>query len=241
MYQKEDGPEQIMSGFQDVSGMSDWLVKRTQANYSAVVSMCDRWFGYLMESMRVLGLLEDTAVILTADHGHTVGDRNCISKKAYPSTPEVIQTPLAIRFPGKKHAGTTSDMFVQHVDIGAEILDLAGVEPPAEIDGRPFLEDAVSGKPGPRNHVTIGWAAMPTVITDRWWFNGKIDGSGALLRDLNDPDPFARNVAEEHPEVTRELFAKAQEDARGGFPDWLFDMCRDHPNLPESSDLLVRD
>ena len=241
MYQEEDGPEQIMSGFQDLSAMSQWLVKRTQANYSAVVSMCDRWFGYLMESMRVLGLLDDTAVILTADHGHTVGDRNCISKKAYPSTPEVIETPLAIRFPGKKHAGTTSDMFVQHVDIGAEILDLAGVEPPAEIDGRPFLEDAVSGKPGPRNHVTIGWAAMPTVITDRWWFNSKIDGSGALLRDLNGPDPFARNVADEHPEVTRELFAKAQEDARGGFPDWLFDMCRDHPDLPESSDLLVRD
>jgi len=241
MYQKEEGPEQIMSGFQDISGMSEWLVRRTQANYSAAVSMCDRWFGYLMESMRVLGLLDDTLVILTADHGHTVGDRNYISKKAYPSTPEVIETPLIIRFPGKGHAGTTSDIFVQHVDLAAEILNLAGVEPPAEMDGRPFLEDALSGGPGARDHVTIGWAAAATVITERWWFNGKIDGSGALLRDLNEPDPFARNVAEEHPEVTRELFKKAREDARGGFPDWLLEMCRDLPDLPESSDLLVRD
>jgi len=241
MYQKEEGPEQVMSGYQDLSDMSEWLVKRTQANYSAAVSLCDRWFGHFMESIRVLGMLDDTVVFLTADHGHTVGDRNYISKKAYPSTPEVIETPLIIRFPHKEHAETTSDMFVQHVDIAAEILRLAGVQPQEELDGLPFLEDALSGRPGSRDHVTIGWSAMPTVVTDRWWFNGKIDGSGALLRDLHAADPFLRNVAEEHPEVAKELFAKAKDDARGGFPDWLLDICRDNPDLPDSSDLLVRD
>jgi hypothetical protein len=31
------------------------LLARTQANYSGEVTMCDRWFGYLMDNLRVLG------------------------------------------------------------------------------------------------------------------------------------------------------------------------------------------
>ncbi len=239
MYQAEDGPENVMSGFQDLSDMPGWLLKRTRANYSAVVTMCDRWFGYLMETMRVLGLLDDTAVILTSDHGHSLGERNYISKKAYPSTPEVMETPLIIRFPKKEHAGTRSDMFVQHVDIAAAILELADVEAPAGIDGRSFLKDAAAGKAGSRKHVTIGWAATPTVITDRWWFNSKADGSGALLYDLKCEEPFAVNVAEENVEAARALFAKAKEDAKGGFPDWLMELARDTPDAPGSSSVLA--
>ena len=202
--------------------------------------MCDRWFGYLMESMRVLGLLDDTMVIFTSDHGHSIGDRNYMGKRGYPSAPEVFEIPLMIRFPKAEHAGKTSDMYVQHHDITAMILETLGVKPPVAIDGVSFLNDAVDGGSGQRAHVTVGWGSASTVITDKWWFNCKADGTGVLLYDLHVGDPFARNVADEHPGVVNELFAQVIEDAGGSFPDWIIKLAQSQADAPGCSDLAAR-
>ena len=114
------------------------------------------------------------------------------------------------------------------------ILEAAKVDPPVEMAGRSFLGDAISGGRGSREHVTIGSACLPTVINERWWFTGKFNGSGILLHDLDAEDPFARSVAQEHPDVVRELFELAVEDAEGGFPEWLLKAAERQPNAPGS-------
>jgi len=240
MYLDKDGQEQVRSGYLDTSQMAPELIERTQANYSGVVTMCDRWFGYFMESLRVLGLLDDTMVIFTSDHGHSIGDMDYLGKRGYPSSPEVYDVPLMVRFPEAEHAGTTSNMLVQHHDITAAILAAANVEPLEAIDGRAFLAQAVEGQAGPRDHATVGWGSMVTVITDRWWFNCKMDGTGVLLRDLEAADPFAGNVAAENREVVDRLFAQAKEDAGGGFPEWLVELARNAKDAPGCSDLAAR-
>ena len=240
MYLEEDGQEQVKSGYTDTSQMPEGLLRRTQANVSGAVTMCDRWFGYFVEQMRVMGLLDNTLVIFTTDHGHSIGDRNYMGKRGYPSMPEVFDVPLMIRFPGAEHAGATSDMFVNHTDITAEVLQQAGVEPAQELDGRPFIEDALAGRPGHRDHVTVGWGSTPTVITDHWWFNCKVDGTGVMLYDLAAEDPFARNVADDHDGVVKELFDIAGADAEGGFPAWLIDLARNQADAPGCSDLAAR-
>jgi len=240
LYLKEEGREQVKSGYSDVSGMDPALLRRTRANYSGAVTLCDRWFGYFMESMRVLGLLDNTVVIFTADHGHSIGDANYLGKRGYPSSREVYDIPLFIRFPGAEHAGKTSDIFVQHHDISATILELAEAKPPEPIEGVSFLEAALRGKPGARDHVTVGWGSTPTVITDRWWFNCKMDGTGVLLHDLAAKDPFAKNVADEHRDVVDSLFALAKRDAGGQFPDWLVELARKQADAPGCSDLAAR-
>jgi arylsulfatase A-like enzyme len=240
MYLKEDGREQVSSVYRDVSSMDRKLLERTQANYSGSVTQCDRWFGYFMESMRVLNLLDDTMVILTSDHGHSIGDGNYMGKRGYPSAPEVYDVTLMIRFPKARYAGTTSDMLVQHHDITAAILETANIKAPTEIDGISFLENAVAGKTGPRDHVTVGWGSAVTVITDKWWFNGKIDGTGAFLYDLKNAQPFIRNVADSNTEVVSHLFAQAKEDARRGFPEWLVELARKDADAPGCSDLAAR-
>jgi arylsulfatase A-like enzyme len=240
MYLDEEGQEQVKSEYDEVSGVGRALLRRTQANYSGEVTMCDRWFGHFMESMRVLGLLDNTLVILTSDHGHSIGDRNYMGKRGYPSTPEVYDVPLMIRFPQAEHAGRVSDGFVQHHDLTAVILEAAGVKPTVEIDGIPFLEHAVTGKPGQRDHVTVGWGSTPTVITTRWWLNCKADGSGVILRDLKAADPFASSVADEHPDVVHDLFAQAKADAGGNFPGWIVELAESQADAPGCSDLAAR-
>lgn len=240
MYSKEDGQEQVKSGYKDTSQMGQKLLARTQANYSGSVTLCDRWFGYFMESMRVLGLLDNTMVIFTSDHGHSIGDNNYMGKRGYPSSPEVFEIPLMIRFPKSEHRGKTSDMFLQHIDITAEILNTAGVALPEEIDGKPFLKDAVAGKPGKRDHATVAWGSTVTVVNDKWWFNCKIDGTGFLLYDLKSDKPFTKNVAAENPDVVNKLFAQTKEDAGGSFPEWLLDLARNQADAPGCSDLAAR-
>jgi len=241
MYLKDNGQDQIKSAYANTSKLENYLLRRTQANYSGSVTQCDRWFGFFIEQLRVMDLLDKSLVIVTSDHGHSIGDGNYMGKRAYPSRPEVFDTPLMIRFPKAKYAGKTSTMFVQHHDIAAEILKQARVKPPASpVKGEPFLSRAVSGKPGLRDHVTIGWSSTPTVITDRWWFNCKCDGSGMLLYDLKARKSFTKNVANKYHKVARRLFEQALADAGGSFPDWLIEMAQKQADAPGCSDLAAR-
>ena len=114
LYLSEDGHEQVVSAYGDMV-MDPALLARTRANYSGEVTMCDRWFGHFVESMRVLGLLDDTMLIFTSDHGHSIGDRDYMGKRGYPAAPEVYDVPLMIRFPKGEHGGKTSDIFVTYL------------------------------------------------------------------------------------------------------------------------------
>jgi arylsulfatase A-like enzyme len=240
MYLDEETPEQVVSAYSEVPDLDQALLERTRANYSAEVTMCDRWFGYFVDSLRVLGLLDNTMVLFTSDHGHSVGDRTYMGKRGYPSSPEVYDVPLLVRFPGAEHAGAVSDAIVQHHDLAALILEAAGVAPPEPIAGVNFVDDALAGRRGPRDHATVGWGSAATVITQKWWFNCKVDGTGVILHDLETEAPFAENVAKAHPYVVNELFARALEDAGGRYPEWLLDLARNQADAPGCSDLAAR-
>ncbi len=239
MYLQEDGQEQVKSGYSDTSGMDPAILHRTQANYRGLVTFCDRWFGYFMESMRVLGLTDNTMVVFTSDHGHSIGDANYVGKRGYPSLPEIFDVPLMIRQPKGENPGF-SDILVQHTDIGAQILESGGVVPEQPIHGKPFLKAALEGRKEFRDHVTVAWGSAVTVINKQWWFNSKVNGRGVFLYDLSRSKPFSTNVADRHPDVAEDLFSKAVADAEGGFPGWLMELAEKQQDPPGCSDLVAR-
>jgi arylsulfatase A-like enzyme len=240
MYLEEKGREQVISLYRDVPDVDPRLIARTRANYSGSVTQCDRWFGFFMEALGALGLLDDTLVILTSDHGHSIGDRDYLGKRGYPSSPEVHEIPLLVRLPRAEHAGARRELFVQHHDIFATVLEAAEVDAPSEMEAISFLESVVSGREGARDHATVGWGAAATVVTDRWWLNCKVDGTGVLLHDLTAPEPFGPNVADANPRVVDELFALARRDAGGSFPNWILELARQQEDAPGCSDLAAR-
>jgi len=240
MYDPSPGREQIKAGYLRTSGMDPALISRTRANYCGLVTLCDRWFGHMMETLRVLGMLDDTIIFLTADHGHSLGDAGWLGKRGYPSRPEVFRIPLLVRHPEGQGAGRSSDLLVQHTDITATILEMADALPAFPIHGRPFWSAAVEGGDTFRDHVTVGWGSALTVIDDRWWFNCKVNGKGPLLYDLDLPFPFEGSVADGNPGVLEELFSVATRDAGGGFPDWLVRLADEQKDAPGCSDLVAR-
>jgi arylsulfatase A-like enzyme len=239
-YDPAGGREQVVSPYAEVPELSEDLVRRTRANYSGLTTMCDRWFGHLMASMRALGLLDDTLVVVTSDHGDSLWERRgYIGKRGYPSEPEVVDVPLFIRHPRGLGAGTVCDAWVQHHDIAAAVLDAAGLNPPDPITGRSFWRTAFDGAAPVRDHVTVGWGNAMTVITDRWWFNCKVDGRGALLHDRNRADPFSENRAEYEPSLCRELFALGRDDGTGDFPEYLLAQAAAMADAPGCSPLVA--
>jgi len=241
IYDQSDNPEQVISGYAQTDKMPPDLLRRTQANYSGLVTMCDRWFGHLYDTMRTLGLLESTLLVVTSDHGHSIGDKRFIGKRGYPSHRDVYDIPLLIRHPQGLGAGQRSDLLIQHTDISAMILEFAGVRPPEPIDGRSFWKTALQdGKPL-RDHVTVGWNAAITVVDDRWWLNCKIDGTGAFLFNLAQDPMLERNVADKYASEAKRLFRAGVEDAGGSFPAFIQEMCANQADAPGCSALVARE
>ena len=240
LYDGSTGPEQVISTYADTTALPPRLLRRAQANYSGLVSMCDHWFGHLYETLRDLRLLENTVVIVTADHGHSIGDYDYMGKRGYPSTPEVYDVPLLIRHPQGLGAGKCSDLLVQHTDLTAQILGFAGVQPPQPLDGKPFWRAALGEADPIRDHVTVAWGSAVTVIEGRWWLNAKVNGKGVLLRDRNSAAPFESNAADANPDVVQYLSDKAVADAGGGFPEFLIALAESEADAPGCSELAAR-
>jgi len=109
----------------------------------------DKWIGRLIEKVSELGLLEDTAVIFTSDHGFYLGEHGFIGKSVVmgnyqgylPLYGEVAHIPLIIRLPdsmGVRHVEVNE--LAQPPDITATILDLAGLNPAKfNIQGKSLL------------------------------------------------------------------------------------------------------
>ncbi|MDI6829016.1 MAG: sulfatase [Armatimonadota bacterium] len=241
MYDTSDGPEQVISGYANTDKMNPQLLRRTQANYSGLVTMCDRWFGHLYEALRTLGMLDNTMLIVTTDHGHSIGDNNYIGKRGYPSDRAVFDVPLIIRHPEGIGAGRRSDIFVNHTDISAFILEAAGVKIPEGLDGISFWKAALGEDKPIRDHVTVAWGTAFTVIDDNWWLNIKIDGTGAFLYDLKNDSNIERNVADLYHNEVKRLYQLGVDDAKGSFPEYLMELCAKHADAPGCSSLVARE
>jgi arylsulfatase A-like enzyme len=267
MYIEDGVHQQVLSLYRTVDDVPEEVVRSTQANYSGMVTLCDAWFGYLLEALKRLNMLEDTLIMITTDHGHQLGDRNYLGKRGYPSYPEVFDIPVIIRHPaGILPRGGKSNMLVQHTDIMPTILDILDIRPlggdfykwdefnvydvsqiisPEEesrikLHGKSLLQEMQSEAHEFRDHVTVAWNATVTVITKKWWLNCKVNRQGSFLYDLESEDAFENNVADRYPDVVRSLFNLAVEDAGGKFPDFLIELADKQNDAPGCSELAAR-
>lgn len=235
-YDSSDGQDNVLSPYAEVD-LEPALVRRTRANYAGLVTMVDRWFGTLVSALEAGGWLDDTIVAVLSDHGHSMLERGYLGKRGYPGVPEVFAVPLLLRLPGGEHGGATSEAWVQHHDLAATLLALAGVPPPAPLDGISVADCLTSGAPSPRDHVVCGWGSGIVVVTDEWWLSIKANGRGALLYPRTVAGtPDAVSVADRYPRVVDELFAKALAQAGdNGFPDFVLDAADRDDDAPGCS------
>lgn len=143
----------------DTPGMTEELVKKAHACYCGEISMVDACIGQLLRRLEIMGLMENTAIIFTSDHGFYFGEHGGLfgkmtfDKKAdglpfqhgdsdsrwafSPLYEELVRIPLLIYVPGVEPGvfnGTSSV-----VDVMPTALDALGEDIPASVQGKSLL------------------------------------------------------------------------------------------------------
>jgi arylsulfatase A-like enzyme len=116
--------------------------RRLQQGYYACVSYVDAQVGRLLEALDRLGLADDTMVVLWGDHGYSLGEAAHWCKAT--NFERDTRVPLLVRAPGVVVQGGPSRSLVEFVDIYPTVAELAGLTPPARLDGTslvPILRD----------------------------------------------------------------------------------------------------
>jgi choline-sulfatase len=110
-------------------------IRNVRQNYYASVTMIDESIGLIMSQLQEQGLLENTWVIYTSDHGEMLGDHGLFTKTLFYESS--VKVPLIVRPPGGQSPRSFSGL-VEHIDLAATLCELAGSNPLADSSGRSF-------------------------------------------------------------------------------------------------------
>ena len=104
----------------------------------------DEQMGRFIRQLEEDGLLEDTFIFYYGDHGEPLPRGKGYVYNYGLQVPMVVYVPPRWKHLAPAVPGSRVDGFVQFVDLSATVLNLAGVEIPRGIDGKPFLGTGVS-------------------------------------------------------------------------------------------------
>lgn len=105
----------------------EWLRSTGKDEYDAGVKYFDDALGRLMQALDQRGLSQNTIVIVTSDHGESLGDHG-LTYHAQALYRELIHVPLLIWYPGHVPAGMKVPAPVTNAALPATIVELLGVE-----------------------------------------------------------------------------------------------------------------
>ena len=111
-------------------------IRESRQGYWGSVSFVDEQVGRIVESLEKRGMLENTLIVYTSDHGDMLGDHH-LWRKSY-GYEGSARIPMIIRLPGTKKAQVIAQP-VELRDIFPTVLDAAGAGPSRPIDGRSML------------------------------------------------------------------------------------------------------
>ncbi len=183
--------------------------------YAGEIAYVDNWIGQIVDRLRALGVYDDTLLIITADHGESLGDHG---ERAhgffiYEST---VHVPLIIRAPhGPK--GNRFEGRVSLVDLMPTVLDLAGLQTPERVQGTSLRRGMEEGRTqgGPRPLYCESLEATQFQCSG---LHGIVDGPWKYIRaprqelyDLPRDSGETNNVFEKEPKRAQRLRTRLEE------------------------------
>ncbi|MFD1900486.1 sulfatase [Enterococcus termitis] len=178
--------------------------------YDIGIHYVDAHIGRIVDYLKEKGIYEDTAIIVTADHGENLGELAIYAEHATADN-ATTNIPFIMKYYGvaKKTVNTGLHYSLDLCPTLADLLDL----PKSDYwDGESYIESLKNeGAPG-RSELIIGQLAhvcQRSVRFDNWLYTRTYhDGYFLFPKDMlfdleNDPHE-CNNLAQEHPEIVRE-------------------------------------
>ena len=180
------------------------LVRYTHSYYLDLHLEMDKRVGEVLKELERDGLKENTIIIYYGDHGGSLPRSKGYIYESGLHVPLVIYIPEKFKHLSPFSAGSRVDGFVEFVDIGPTVLNLAGAGLPAHMDGQPFLGPDVTKKQVNERDETFSYA-------DR--FDEKYD----MVRALRKGDfKYMRNFHSYYPDALRNRYRYIQL----AYPHW---------------------
>ena len=189
--------------------LSERELKHTRARYAGEVTMVDRWFGQLIETVQLTGLWDDTMIVFTADHGHYLnypGDGGLIGKplshggEHWPFHQSLARIPLLVRLPGAPTAGKRVRGIAQPPDVAPTILEALGLDVPDRCHGESFLPLLRGERQKRRRHAVYGaHRQLAQISNDRVSYSAWEARREPALYDLREDPLMERDLAAKDP------------------------------------------
>jgi arylsulfatase A-like enzyme len=175
---------------------------RLEALYDGEISYHDVHFAATLRALQERGLSEETAIVVTADHGEEFWDHGSVGH-GHSVYDELLHVPMIVRIPGLTEGKQRMPDNVSLVDVMPTLLDAVGMEKPDHLVGQSFYPELQGkGASAPRATVsgfmqswrTLGIGAIKLIqrAPENMW-----------LYDVGQDPGEKRDVAKERPLALR--------------------------------------
>ncbi len=204
------GPKLIHPKYGSVDWMTEEELKYVRGLYAGEVSFVDKWVGYLLDTIKNLGLYDKSLIVLLADHGHPHGDHGSIMKTPDNLYSELIKIPLIIHHPEGLYAGKKIEALVQMPDILPTILEIMGLKKETyAMSGKSFWSVVTANEEKIRDFIITGYhESYHRCIRDKdWSLIVRPEGKENELYNLKNDPKEKNNLIKEYPEKEKELLS----------------------------------
>lgn len=168
--------------------------RKTIRNYAAGALFMDEQLGRILDALEDSRFRDNTVVAFYSDHGYHLGDHNAWHK--FTLYEQAACAPFIIRVPNQTPRVVASP--VSHIDLGATLLDVAGLPKPVGHRGESLMPWIRGETPEERAIPTFWYGSVSCAIGMKRVTLYQ-DGSGEMFDIAG--DPWAKkNIAEESPE-----------------------------------------
>ncbi|MCB9849073.1 MAG: sulfatase [Phycisphaerales bacterium] len=227
-------PEQIMritnitDGWGQLAGvleLSDEDHELMRDLYAAEIAFTDEWVGMIYDALAESGALDDTLLVITADHGENLGERGMIDHQ-FSMFDSTLHVPLIVRDPKCSSPGSLVSALTSLVDLAPTIMRYCNIDDSTDerLVGRndllaperrstpvvfseesrdPGFGDAMEARYPDFDGSTLGYA-LRSLRTERYRLTVR-EGIGVELYDFAYEHSESRNVADEQPELAGQL------------------------------------
>ncbi len=148
-----------------VASMGDY--RKFIDGYDCGIRYADEWCGRIFKALADKGVLDDTIVIITSDHGEGMGELNVIADHAV-ADQSVSRVPMIIRWPGLGSKGRVDAALHYQTDVAATIVELAGGKVADHWDGRSFADAFRASADSGRDSLVVSQCCWSVMRSVRW-------------------------------------------------------------------------
>lgn len=223
-----------------IESMAD--ARRMFDGYDTGVLYADRAIGRIFDALAQRGWLDDTFVIISADHGENLGEFNIYGDHQTADT-ITSRVPLIVRPPQgfECRRGRVDDSLIYQGDMAATMVELIGGKVPASWDFSSFAGRFVQSEPAALQSDLVlsqmAWSCQRSVRWDDWlcirsFHDGYHGFPPVMLFNVATDPHLQHDVAAAHPELCERAMKRLEQ--------WTADMLAssDHPQDPMDTVML---